>query len=71
MALMSLDIFGLHSDWCANFTLLARVLMEWVNAATCRTAGVVGCCIVGWVVNGSVHKSVDGSLKPLKISLSL
>ena len=71
MALMSLDILGLHSDWWVNFTWLARVLMEWVNAATCCTAGVGGCCIVGVVVNGSVHKSVDGSLKPRKISLSL
>jgi hypothetical protein len=71
MALMSLDIFGLHSDWWANLTLLARVLMEWVNAATCCVVSVVGWCIVGVVVNGSVHKSVDGSLKPLKISLPL
>ena len=34
MALMSLDILGLHSDWWVNFTWLARVLMEWVKAAT-------------------------------------
>jgi hypothetical protein len=28
VALRSLEIVGLHSDWCANLTLLALVLME-------------------------------------------
>ncbi len=34
VALRSLDILGLHSDWCANFTLLALVAMEWAKTAT-------------------------------------
>jgi len=28
VALRSMDIFGLHGDWCANFTLFARVEIE-------------------------------------------
>ena len=28
VALSSLDIFGLHRDWCANLTLLALVVIE-------------------------------------------
>jgi hypothetical protein len=68
MALMSFDIFGLHSDWWANLFLLARVLMECVNDATFCTSRVGGCgvgvggCGEGVVVSGNVHKSVDASL---------
>ena len=29
VALRSVDILGFHSDWCANFTLFARVEIEW------------------------------------------
>jgi hypothetical protein len=28
VALRRVDIFGLHNDWCANLTLLARVCIE-------------------------------------------
>ena len=35
VTLINLEILGLHNDWCANFTLFARVDMEWANVATC------------------------------------
>ncbi len=38
-AFIRLEIFELHRDWWANFTPMARVLMEWVNAT--RSMGVV------------------------------
>ena len=36
-ALESVDILGLHNDWCANLTPFALVLMECVKLATCAT----------------------------------
>ena len=60
VALINLEIFGLHKDWWENLTLFARVNMEWAKAATCRSSGVgSGAC--GRGVSGSVHKSVAGS----------
>ncbi len=88
-ALRRVDILGLHKDWCANLTALARVRTECANVAT-LTVGVVGprgrCGVrsvqgpdrgrtmgpgaVHTVVGrGRVHKSVLGSLKPLKITI--
>ena len=74
VALRSLDIFGLHSDWCANFTLLALVAMEWAKTATCLTVSdwvaslaCAGDCGAGLM--GMVHRSVDGSLRPCSIIL--
>ncbi len=88
---------GLHRDWCANLTTLARVRTECVKAATltpgCVPLGPLGGCgaqsiprlgrgNVGLVTvsdveevhilpvgSGSVQKSVDGSLCPVKITL--
>ena len=37
VALRSVDILGLHSNWCENFTFFARVEMEWANCAVCWT----------------------------------
>ncbi len=39
MALRRVDIFGLHSDWWANFKALARVQSEWANTATAMGFG--------------------------------
>ena len=76
VALRRVDIFGLHRDWCANFTLFARVKIECAKCAVCWT---VFCpvdsilCVGGacFVVLGIVHKSVVGSLKPCSIVLFL
>jgi hypothetical protein len=47
-ALRSKEILGLHRDWCANLTALARVCTECVNAATltpgCVSLGPLGGC---------------------------
>ena len=76
VALRSLDILGLHSDWCANLTLLALVEMEWAKTAACFTvsdwAGPLACvgdCVTGLM--GMVHRSVAGSLCPCSIILLL
>ena len=84
VALRSLDILGLHGDWCANLTLLALVEMEWAKTATYLTGSAwaasracagdvllvcVGDCVVGLM--GMVHRSVAGSLRPCRIILSL
>ena len=76
VALRSVDILGLHNDWCANLTLLALVEMEWAKTATCLTVSVfadsiacVGVCFV--VLMGMVHRSVAGSLRHFSIVLSL
>ena len=76
VALRSMDILGLHSDWCANLTLLALVEMEWENTATYLIgsdwAAVLACegvCDSGLM--GIVHRSVAGSLCPCNKTLSL
>ena len=76
VAVGSLDILGLHSDWCANLTLLALVAMEWAKTATCLTVfdwaaspAYVGVCVPGLM--GMVHRTVAGSLCPCNIILSL
>ncbi len=33
VAFSSVDSFGLHNDWCANFTAFALICTECVNAA--------------------------------------
>ena len=76
VALMSFDIFGLPSDWWANFTRFARVFTECANAPTCWIAcvgltGVLGLMLVDDVLIGRVHRSVAGSLYPRKIILLL
>ena len=65
VALRSLDILGLHSDWCANLTFLALVKMEWAKTAICLTGSdwaaslaCVGVCVTGLM--GMVHRSVVG-----------
>ena len=76
VALRSVDILGLHRDWCANLTLFARVEIEWAKCAVCCTVS----CQVGFIVcegvaclplTGMVHKSVVGSLYPCSIVLPL
>ena len=75
-ALRSVEIFGLHRDWCANFILFYRVEMEWANKATClAVSGWVGSVVFGGVLwlalRGIVHKSVIGSFNPFRIVLLL
>ena len=74
VALRSLDILGLHSDWCANLTLLALVEMEWAKTATYLIGSDwaasllrAGVCVTGLM--GMVHRSVAGSLCPCSIIL--
>ena len=76
VAFRSVDILGLHSDWCANLTLFARVEIEWAKCAVCWTvSGRVGCAIfedgVWYVLIGTVHKSVLMSLYPRRIVFPL
>ena len=76
VALRSVDILGLHNDWWANLTLLARVVIEWAKlAASCGTLSGNGRCMDGDDCSldgiGSVHKSVVGSLYPRMITLVL
>jgi len=79
-ALRSVEILGLHRDWWANLTALTRVRTECVNAARdmCgarskqgpgrgRTLGPGA--VHTFLLIGNVHKSVDGSLCPRKITL--
>ena len=77
VALRSLEILGLHNDWWANFTLLARVDTEWAKLAASwavcvgynfRAMVEDGCCLDGI---GCVHKSVVGSLYPLIMTFLL
>lgn len=68
VALINLDILGLHSDWCANFTLFARVDTECANDIVWFIVWVGGGGLAV-VVIGRVHRSVDGSLCPRKIRL--
>ena len=85
-ALRRVEMGGLHSDWCANLTSLARVQTECVNDAswTPLCIGVLGCvarakhvancggmgCIPAGVI-GKVYNSVVGSLNPRKITYRL
>ena len=76
VALRSVEILGLHNDWWANLTLLARVEIEWAKlAASCGKLFVNGRCIDGDDCSldgiGSVHKSVIGSLYPRIITFVL
>ena len=83
VAFKSVEILGLHNDWCANMTELARVCMECVNVARSIRSelsitfgflcGFPTFPLLSSVVTliGSVHKSVDGSLYPRKIIFSL
>ena len=76
VALSSLDIAGLHSDWCANLTLFARVDIEWANVATClssflRVVSAGRGCAVRSALMGIVHRSVIGSFNPRSIVLLL
>ena len=78
VALRSVDIFGLYNDWCANFTLLARVKMECAKFVVCctvldctalgRSVSVVDCCVE---CIDSIHKSVVASLYPRRMCLPL
>jgi hypothetical protein len=84
-ALRSVDIFGLHNDWCANLTLLARVRTECMNAANvtpgCMSAGMLrrARSNIGAshgradcvAIIGRVHKSVVTSLNPRRITCPL
>ena len=74
VALKIVEIFGLHRDWCANFTLFYRVVMEWANTAMCLSVSVwVGSVLCGGVLRlelrGIVHKLVVGSFNPFRIVL--
>jgi hypothetical protein len=61
-ALSRVDILGLHSDWCANFTALTRVRTECMydarvmaGALTGDMRGIPGTCKGGWVVDVDGH----------------
>ena len=78
VAFRSVDISGLHNDWCANMTELAQVRMECVNVAILMRSelstalgflsGFPTFPLLSVIVAliGSVHKSVAGSLNPRK-----
>ena len=83
VAFKSVEILGLHKDWCANMTELTRVRMECVNVAR---SILLELSITPWfslgfpaisiqssfvALMGSIHKSVDGSLLPRKITFLL
>jgi hypothetical protein len=104
IAFMREEISGLHSDWCANLTVLAWVCTECVKVAISagcehvllpngiRAKGGHGAqakqgsacgrdspgavhgppwyafCVIAPGVMGNVHKSVLGSLEPVKIT---
>jgi hypothetical protein len=83
VAFRSVEILGLHNDWCANMMELAQVKMECVNVARSIRSELL--TTLGFLCGlptfpmlssfvtliGSVHKSVAGSLKPRKIIVSL
>jgi hypothetical protein len=87
VAFNRVDIVGLHRDWWANFTALARVRTEWENPAIAgclegwgtRPSQGPGCGrkVFPWVVPtlcfgiGRVHRSVVGSFTPRKIMFPL
>ena len=83
IAFGSVDILGLHNDWCANMTELARVRMECVNVAISMRSelstllgflcGLPTFPLLSAVVAliGSIHKLVAGSLNPRKITCLL
>ncbi len=82
IALSKVESGGLHNDWCANFTAFVLQVMECVKLIVSVTGSVVsgrGFFItprgfpssVFRVLNGSVHRSVAGSLYPVKIRLLL
>jgi hypothetical protein len=92
-AFRRVEIFRLHSDWCANLMALAQVCTECVNVANmmpgCASLAAIRVCgaqpkqglgcgrTVGsgavhtLVGIGRVHRSVLGSLYPLKITAPL
>ena len=79
VAFRSMEILGLHNDWCANMTELAQVQKECVNVVRSMRSelsttlgflcGLPTFPMLSSVVAliGSVHKSVAGSLNPPKI----
>ena len=76
VAFSSVEMGGLHKDWCANFTALTFVRIECVKFAVSSIGGffITSCgfpavALLAW--RGSVHKSVLGSLNPVKIILLL
>ena len=74
IAFRSVDILGLHNDWCANMMELAQVLMKFVNVAILMCSELL--TVLGFLCGlpsfpGSVHKLVAGSLNPCKITCSL
>ena len=79
VAFRSVEILGLHNDWCANMTELARVQMECLNVASSMCSelstalgflcGLPTFPLLSAIVAliGSIHKLVAGSLNPRKI----
>ncbi len=87
MAFKSIEILGLHTDWCAKRMLLALFytvcmkealfvgLFAWVLAQS-GAANIVMALLSWWVVvcrvpSGRVHRSIVWSLLPIKIMLPL
>jgi hypothetical protein len=83
VAFRSVDILGLHNDWCANMTELARVLMECENVVRSMRSelptaleflcGLPTFPLLSAVVEliGSIHRLVAGSLNPRIITCLL
>ncbi len=76
VAFRSLDIVGLHNAWCANLTLFALVEMECAKTEISLPVCVgvaLRVCVGGCAscLMGMVHRSVVGSLRPCRITLSL
>jgi hypothetical protein len=46
-AFNNVDFFGLHNDWCANLTPLARVFTECVKFLRVIPGWIAGCIVCG------------------------
>jgi hypothetical protein len=70
-AFRRVDMGGLASNWWANFTAFMHIGTECVNVAMDGWVPgevlVCGMSTAGTGLNGSVHRSVDGFLYPVKI----
>ncbi len=82
VAFSSVEIFGLHNNWCTNFPAFPLVCTECVNTAIWGSSDAWGlrCDVFTWssllimssaALIGNIHKSMEGSFVPHKITLLL
>jgi hypothetical protein len=76
VTLSNVESGGLHNNWCANVTALDLVVTEYEKLIVLMGRGffITPCgfpSVLFSVLIGRVHKSVAGSLYPVKIILSL